>query len=294
MLDRLDTFFGRFYEAEHLDWKASVSTITGQVAKPGLLRWYGALGTDEAIRQKELTAEIGTEVHNYVHGFGKGINIEPEVWKTLCPETQNSLRAYVRFNQDHPMTVIDTERQIIGAFYAGTLDRVAQLGKKYILIDWKTGRSFYPEYDFQSAAYAKAWEQNTKLKISETWSVLLNRKTGNYELRVNKDLKLAYKGFLGCYEILKYGENFKNTLIKEILVETTPDLKIAFQRRDEIVQSGFKSFVRPVFGTKVEFAVFKGGNIIDKGLKFEVPAIGQDSPGQEDQERGRNGIPDSD
>lgn len=50
--------------------------------------------------------------------------------------------------------------------YSGTLDCIARDSNgKLVLLDWKTSKSIYAEFRLQTAAYVKAWEEETGQEI---------------------------------------------------------------------------------------------------------------------------------
>ncbi len=60
--------------------------------------------------------------------------------------------------------------------YQGTLDCVARLGRKLVLIDWKTSAGIYADMGLQLAAYAKAYEERTGQPIKTGIIVLVTKK----------------------------------------------------------------------------------------------------------------------
>lgn len=61
--------------------------------------------------------------------------------------------------------------------YSGTFDLLADINGVLVLIDWKTGRSIYPEFRLQTAAYCKAYEEEFPDKRIE----------GRYLVRIAED-----------------------------------------------------------------------------------------------------------
>jgi len=59
------------------------------------------------------------------------------------------------------ITITESERKIYSRRhrYSGTLDAIGTIGEKIYLLDWKTGKSVYPEFRLQTAAYQYAWEE---------------------------------------------------------------------------------------------------------------------------------------
>ena len=60
--------------------------------------------------------------------------------------------------------------------YAGTIDAVAEIEGKLIVLDWKTSNQIHNEHALQVAAYAKAYEEMTGKKVDEAWVKTEKRK----------------------------------------------------------------------------------------------------------------------
>lgn len=77
--------------------------------------------------------------------------------------------------------------------YQGTLDCVAKIGKKLVVVDWKTSKSIYPDMGLQLAAYAKAYEERYGKKIN-TGLIVLVTKERPHRL-ITKEFKLGKRLF---------------------------------------------------------------------------------------------------
>lgn len=101
---------------------------------------------------KTEAARRGTELHKRLESELKaGLGLSPESW----PDDSRRWIESFRFNH--------LERRIYSRRYrySGTTDAIAEdgLSNKLVLIDWKTGKSLYPEYRLQTAAYVHAFEE---------------------------------------------------------------------------------------------------------------------------------------
>ena len=87
--------------------------------------------------------------------------------------------------------------------YQGTLDLIAKIGRRLVLVDWKSGSGIYADMGMQLVAYAKAYEEMTGICIKRGLIVLVGKDKPNHtliakEFRLNKSvfkkfLKLRYK-----------------------------------------------------------------------------------------------------
>jgi hypothetical protein len=84
--------------------------------------------------------------------------------------------------------------------YSGTLDAIGTEGDQLVLIDWKTGKSIYPEYRLQTAAYVAAYEEEfPDKKIAGRYLVRI-AEDGSIEPHFfpRKTLRKDFAAFLGA------------------------------------------------------------------------------------------------
>ena len=77
--------------------------------------------------------------------------------------------------------------------YQGTLDCIGQVGKKLIVIDWKSSKNIYPEMGMQLAAYAEAYKELHGKSI-KTGLIVLVTKERPHRL-ILKEFKLGKRLF---------------------------------------------------------------------------------------------------
>lgn len=205
----------------------SVTTACGIIAKPALIPWAvgcaldvvkGAIGPGaeysevyleevykaakkEAQARKSEAAAKGTAVHTILSA-GTGSD-DPKVVaaQTWLKEAEVELR--------------DVERPIYSRLhrYSGRLDCIARVGRDgtLSLLDWKTGKGIYPEFWLQTAAYVKAWEEETGEVIEQRIIVRLSEDGAEAHARPRSLLKGDFAGFLGAltlYNQLKKLEKY--------------------------------------------------------------------------------------
>jgi hypothetical protein len=130
---------------------------------PALIRARGQGARDEmrqwiqraAERKRDTAANLGTTIHGF---------LEAQILGAPTPEFTDEqlpfIEAFARFLDDwqpefeaSELTVANPEHG-----YAGTLDAIARipsLGPDNLMVDWKTGKSIYPEVGMQLAAYRR-------------------------------------------------------------------------------------------------------------------------------------------
>lgn len=194
----------------------TVTTILKVVDKSGPLMWW-ACGETYDYMMKELangrtpdrkasimarnrTSTIakdrGTAVHSIV-----------EAWKNIDEVVgqegpfREYAKAFKQFLVDHPdLEIVEQERTCFSRThrYAGTVDMIAKLGGKLIVIDVKTGKALYPEVQLQASAYAQALkEEGTAI---ESTSALLLKDDGKYVFETYNDKLPAFLACKTMYE----------------------------------------------------------------------------------------------
>ena len=125
-----------------------------------VLTFQNRLSTVKAYRREmENALDIGSQAHKLVeHGIRKALG------QVVGPEPKvrdEALLAYMAFQdwcQEHSVQALRIEQQVyhprLG--YAGTLDLVARINGELAIVDVKTAKAIYWEYELQVAAYAAA------------------------------------------------------------------------------------------------------------------------------------------
>ena len=144
-----------------------------------------------ANRAKNEAGDIGTQVHKWVEEYILGQSPEmPEDERVLVGVTN-----FLDWLQTEKVEIQEAERIVYSAKhgYVGTLDSIATINKKRYLVDIKTGNGVYPEAMIQTAAYAKAYEEETKRKIHGRIVLRINKETE--EEHHDNERKGEYKAF---------------------------------------------------------------------------------------------------
>ena len=177
----------RFYTSDEIVFTPSVTTILQAYPKDAhFYSWLKEVG-DKADEIRDEAGRRGSVVHNLTERYDNGEEL------TLINENGtldfklsewSMFEKYVEFGKNHPYDVIHSEVNIINEKlgYAGTIDRVIQLGKKKVLLDIKTSNTVYEHYWLQLAAYHKLYtvELMNAKAIDEVAILWLNAKTRTY------------------------------------------------------------------------------------------------------------------
>uniref|UniRef100_A0A6H2A0I4 Putative PD-(D/E)XK nuclease superfamily protein n=1 Tax=viral metagenome TaxID=1070528 RepID=A0A6H2A0I4_9ZZZZ len=215
-------------------YEIGVTSITGQLDKPGLIYWATGLARDYLLDRldqglpidresisyasgihkevKEKSATLGSAVHLWIEQWTKGENppipqhpfdefTEEEVGKIV-----SGIMAFLKWVQDHNVKILHAEKLVYSMKhgFVGTLDAIAEVDGKKCLIDYKTSKGIYTEMRYQTVAYKKAYEEETGQIIhGGRWIIRLDKETGDFQavfLPVSDD-EPDYKAFLGLLEV---------------------------------------------------------------------------------------------
>lgn len=194
MATRRDTSTGRFYSIEGRELP-SVTTVLSVIAKPALIKWAentarsatieGAADlymdlrrTPEMSRaayvttlqsrlskqrqtERELSraAEIGSQTHALIEWtlrqrLGQIVGPRP----ATTPPAEWAFMAYEDWASSVNLEPLFIEQTLwsLTHGYAGTMDLLAKVNGRTTLIDFKTSKGIYAEYDLQNVAYQVA------------------------------------------------------------------------------------------------------------------------------------------
>lgn len=151
----------------------------------------------ESQRRKSEAASRGTLVHSILEGYGKG--------GVLPPESDCKATLAVEWLRASGIQVEESERRIYSCQnrYSGTLDAIGTLNGRVVLIDWKTGKSVYPEFRLQTAAYVKAYEEETGKRIEDRCLVRLGDDAVEPHWFGRETLRLDFAAFLGAKKLFE-------------------------------------------------------------------------------------------
>ncbi len=148
-------------------------------------------------KRKKEAADIGTKIHLWINRWIKNK-------KTEIPEERkirNGIIAFLEFQRKNKFQWLESEKIVYSAKlnYAGILDAVAKTKDVLVLVDFKSSKSFYPEFNFQTAAYKFAYEEMTNKPVRRL-IIRFDKETGEFEEKElsDKDYDNDMKIFESC------------------------------------------------------------------------------------------------
>lgn len=198
----------------------SVTTVCGVISKPALIPWavncalelvkgsvfpgveYSEVYLDEVFKlarkeaqaRKTDAAKQGTSTHAILGGLRAGVGDLVTDPKVIAAHT---------WLKEADVELRDIERPIYSRLhrYSGRLDCIALVGGVLSLVDWKTGKGIYPEFRLQTAAYVKAYEEETGETISQRVIVRLGEGVVEPHYFPRPLLKADFAAFLGALSL---------------------------------------------------------------------------------------------
>jgi hypothetical protein len=193
-----------------------VTTITGILDKPALVKWANNLGLQgiDSSKYRDEMADIGTLAHYFIMCYLTGEEPDTSDYsKEQIDKAENCLLSFFEWEKSHPIKSLIVEQPLVSEQYqyGGTIDCYARCDGGLWLIDFKTGKAIYPEMFYQLAAYRQLLIENGH-KVNNTRILRIGRdESEGFEERVVADLDKQWQLFLHCLAIynlqreIKYG-----------------------------------------------------------------------------------------
>lgn len=212
-LKRLQTPAGRQYVGESDELSApvpSVTTILDSTAdKTFLIQWRNRIGEDEANRQSQQAAGLGTKVHNALEKYILG-----EEWDNFGTNMVSILAGKMsRVMIDQGLSKVNelwgTEVGLIATgLYAGTADAIGIYEGEDSIIDFKTAkklkkREWIEDYFIQGCAYALAHNEMFSTNIRKV-SILMVDRDAKFADYVIKDAEFDHYCGLWADRVAQY------------------------------------------------------------------------------------------
>lgn len=188
-----------------------VTTITGVMDKPALVKWANGLGLQgiETTKYVDELAAVGTLAHDGIH-----CHLTDTPWNTDdCSKNQIDLAEtciikWHYFADNHDIEVIHSEWPLVSEEhrYGGTCDLYCKLDGKPTLLDLKTCKGIYDDHFTQLAGYYLLIKEQG-LPIDQVMIVRIGRSDAEGtqpEVKECPDIDLHVERFLICrklYEI---------------------------------------------------------------------------------------------
>ena len=209
-----------------------VTSILGVLARPALVNWAASQAAEyvaenlrpgvplDEVEIRELAdgarmahrraqkraATVGSVVHEWIERYARG-RIGGRRLRVALPENAQARRgveAFLDWVDAHKVDFLESERRVYSREhgYAGTADLVAVVDGDLVLIDVKTSKGIYPEYELQLAAYWRAIEEEWATLPDEppafNWAAILRvgKDDGVFEIReVLPDRRKFWRAF---------------------------------------------------------------------------------------------------
>lgn len=194
--------------AAHLKKYLEISTGT-QFTAEELLPVIEEASKQHTIK-KEEAGSIGGKVHEWAESFANAqINGSdaPEIKDDEEQGVLSGINAFLDWYNAHEIKFLESERLIYSRKYnfVGTLDGIAMINGKRMLIDYKTSKGIYSEMHYQISAYRLAWEEETGEKLDGMVILHFDKESGAFTAKEFSDEDYAknWPTFLACLEVKK-------------------------------------------------------------------------------------------
>ncbi len=196
------------YKRKNGELVPGVTTVLGVLAKPALYSWYNNLGLQGIVGSKyvDALAEIGTIGHEMICCHNRGVKFDPgDCPKDLIDKAENCFLSYLTWEKQHKVEPILCEESLVSERfgYGGTVDMYAMVDGVPTILDYKTGKSIYPEHLYQVAAYRQLfWEQDHVVQSVRILQIGRAEDEGFSE-KVIGDTKVEWRIFWHCLQLYR-------------------------------------------------------------------------------------------
>ena len=216
----------------------SVTTILQVWPKPALVAWakkisreayatflenhLGELITADLIEDgmelaknadKDTTArDLGTMAHELISMelLGQTVSVPPEL--------DYVMKSFHEWQNGEHLTLVDTETAIYAPDYAGTIDALFKRDNgAFLLVDFKTSKQIYPEYDVQVFSYVDAIANSVEGSIDIEGQVIrLGKEEPDFEVmeisNYRDRLGKLWRGALAFHTALEEDKVYQKSL----------------------------------------------------------------------------------
>jgi hypothetical protein len=164
IIDKSGPLMGWAVNCERRAFQAALEDVLTQPGIAGHQDVYervrqAVTGKRAWVRESDKAKDIGGEAHAliewHVHRMlGVPVGDEPPI----SDPALRAVLAWLDWCQEVDFTPLEAERIVYcpSCMFAGTLDCIAKVEGKVLLVDWKTGKAVYPEAYLQNIAYRHA------------------------------------------------------------------------------------------------------------------------------------------
>lgn len=180
----------------------SVTRVVDGCFPKDLTHWALSIGQEEYDKVISEALEIGNDTHQWIEDY---IN-----YGHACTEPEDyiskSVNAFLGWTTEYNPEWVDAERKVYcdKYKYAGTVDAVAKINGRIVVIDFKTSKKIYKPYHLQVTAYAQAIKRMDGLRRWPLGIILrLDKETGKFEQKVFEP-KNNFNTFKKCLELKQW------------------------------------------------------------------------------------------
>lgn len=164
--------------------------------------------------KKRQAADIGTEAHGIIEGFLSSGGDRASLLQSEHPQVASCVDAAITWLEVSGFTPTHVERRVYSRKhrFSGTADAIGQIQDQKVLIDWKSSKGIYPEYELQTAAYASAYTEETGERIVARFLVRLGKDDGAFEVKelpTRKGLEEDFKAFKSLLTTYRWQQSRK-------------------------------------------------------------------------------------
>ena len=180
----------------------SVTRVVDGCFPKDLTHWALTIGQEEYDKVISEALEVGNDTHQWIEHY---IN-----YGHACAEPEDyiskSVNAFLDWTTEYNPEWVDAERKVYcdKYKYAGTVDAVANINGRIVVIDFKTSKKIYKPYHLQVTAYAQAIKRMDGLRRWPLGMILrLDKETGDFEQKVFEP-KHNFNTFKKCLELKQW------------------------------------------------------------------------------------------
>lgn len=188
-----------------------VTTITGVLNKPALVKWANNLGLRgiDSTKYVDSLATVGTLAHDMILADLSGDSVVLAA-SQADPATrdlaENCYLSFCAWRKQHDIRPISLEQSLVSEKYryGGRADMVAEIDGTLELVDFKTGKGIYPEMFYQLAGYAPLLLENGVVNRPIERARILNiprAETETFLEKAKASLRVEWAIFQKCLEI---------------------------------------------------------------------------------------------
>jgi len=186
---------------------ARVTRVNSIIDKPELRFWYSKVGNEKAKEILKTRANFGSTLHKLIQVQLSGGKITEENYDNYLLE---SMEIFNKWFKKHDIITHELETHLWSETYgfAGTCDFIGSCDGKFVMGDWKSSKSVYPEYWLQLSAYVVAFEELTGLKLDSVFILQIRDGKYDYQEKSRDEILKLFEVFKSAMVIYrwKYGE----------------------------------------------------------------------------------------